>query len=244
MSNAYVYARTDGLSNPEVEPITHTAVFDDATSTCMPRERGNPGAFTAEQNTALRRALLEWWERPENKHLSQGEVGVEIGIGQQTVSAFKNGRVGASYYTGTKIAHLAGFDGVDDFFRDRGVAVPGRISRFDDPFPRRQIAATNLMQQKRIAPETYEFIKSDPEHNTYAQSVKDSVYWAAVLETADKMLARTKHEDPEAQAAQEAIQKAQARRARAARRAEKEPAKDPPKPRESSPASVRKRHAG
>lgn len=85
------------------------------------RGRGHPTVFSDNQNRQLREALISL--RP--KFPSQGALGVAIGIGQQSVARLlREEGAGFSYETATAVVRLAGYAGVDTFFRARGVATP------------------------------------------------------------------------------------------------------------------------
>lgn len=74
--------------------------------------------FTMAQNAALREALAGL------AYPSQRAAADALGIEQQNASRLMNDeRSGFSYSTGSKVAQLAGYEGVDSFFSDKGVAI-------------------------------------------------------------------------------------------------------------------------
>lgn len=82
------------------------------------RRRGHSTVFSTAQNQALRVEL----GRQIAKAGSQRATAEKLGIQQQNVARLVNERrAGFAYSTATMLARLAGFDGVDSFFRDRGV---------------------------------------------------------------------------------------------------------------------------
>jgi hypothetical protein len=82
------------------------------------RKRGHPTVFSAPQNQALRVELA----RQIARFGSQRATAEELGIQQQNVARLVNERrAGFAYSTATMLARLAGFAGVDAFFRERGV---------------------------------------------------------------------------------------------------------------------------
>lgn len=84
-----------------------------------PRRR-NQTVFTTAQNRALRGELRRLREGYE----SQAALGDAIGVEQQNAGRLLNdGASGFSYATATAVARLAGFAGVDAFFRSKGVAL-------------------------------------------------------------------------------------------------------------------------
>lgn len=86
------------------------------------RKRGHPSVFTSSQNRALRAELKALRE----KYGSQSALGDAIGIEQQNVGRLLGERdAGFSYATATAVVRLAGFGGVDAFFRSKGVALGG-----------------------------------------------------------------------------------------------------------------------
>lgn len=187
---SYVYARKSDEATSDERSFTHTPVYRTATYTCVAGERGKQQAFTDEQLEALRSAMREWKSRPENEGLSQKEVGARLKVSQQTYSKFEAGVSGAGYATATHIARLAGFDGVDSFFADRGVSVPGqRVTHtFLDPFPKRELAANKMIGLKQITPEAYDMVREDAEYNKPSHASKDGYYWSTVLEAAQRFL--------------------------------------------------------
>lgn len=177
----------------------------------MATERGKQQAFTDEQLKALRDSIKEWRARPENKALSQKEVGAKIDVSQQTYSKFEAGSIGAGYHTATKIARLVGFDGIDAFFEDRGVSVPGqKRGAHIDPFHRREIAANSMIKNGLISPEAYDIVRDDPEYNRASHETKDGPQWSLILEATERALVRQKQDQTQAQ---ERIQMANKNRA-------------------------------
>lgn len=85
------------------------------------RKRGRPTVFSPRQNRALRVELT----RLLNRFGSRARLGDAIGVAQQNASRLLNdANSGFSYATATTVAQLAGFVGVDAFFRNRGVDEP------------------------------------------------------------------------------------------------------------------------
>ena len=84
----------------------------------------------------------------------------------------------------------------------------------------------------------YEAVRDDPEYNRTEHEYKDGAYWTVVLEAADRIMARTSHEDPDQQAKQAEFLAGHKKRERAKKRSEKA-AKDA----EEAPKSARKRGA-
>ena len=119
--------------------------------------------------------MREWRAKPENATLSQKEVGRHLHVSQQTYSKFEAGSSGASYFTATHIARLAGFEGVDAFFMDRGVSVPGQKRVWADRFPRREMAAYEMIRSGQITPEAYDMVRDDPEYNMPSANVRWSL---------------------------------------------------------------------
>jgi hypothetical protein len=77
---------------------------------------GKRTIFTPAQNGALRRALLGLGF---TSHSAAAEA---LGIAQQNASRlFSDDRSGFSYLTGSRVAQLSGFEGVDAFFIAKGV---------------------------------------------------------------------------------------------------------------------------
>lgn len=131
---SYVYARNSEPASAFELPITYT---------CVPPLDHGPGMakqqmFSAEQNAALRAALQAYCD--EHGISSQAEIGRLLMIGQQTAGRFmRQKNAGIAYRTATRVAILAGFDGVDAFFSARGLA-PWLGVADPDPFPNRQQA--------------------------------------------------------------------------------------------------------
>lgn len=77
--------------------------------------------FTDEQNAELRSALRDVKRR---RHYSQQALGQLLGIEQQNVGRLLNSEAeGFSYKSATRLCRLAGYAGVDTFFRAKGVAL-------------------------------------------------------------------------------------------------------------------------
>lgn len=88
----------------------------------LKKGRGHPDVFTSAQNKALRDALREY---KTAKGVSQAEIARRLGVGQQAVGRLlTSDTAGFSYVTGTRVARLLDFVGVDTFFRSRGVTLP------------------------------------------------------------------------------------------------------------------------
>jgi len=84
------------------------------------RARGKPDVFTVSQNRALRATL----KAMHAAGASQSEIATSLDVVQQTASKLLNDpRAGFSYASATRVAQLAGFDGVDTFFAANGVAI-------------------------------------------------------------------------------------------------------------------------
>lgn len=205
----------------------------------MAAERGKQQTFTDDQLTALRDAMREWEKRAENEGLSQREIGDKLLVSQQTYSKFMGGSSGASYMTATRIARLVGFDGVDAFFADRGVSVPGQKRFFADRLPRRELAANSLIKQRKISPEAYEAVRDDPRYNGAEYDYKDGAAWTDILVATDLAMHRVHHEDPADREKQGEFLRGHKRRARAKKSAEASSDAD----REPAPKSTRKRGA-
>ncbi len=74
--------------------------------------------FSAAQNAALREALL-------TLKGSQTDIGRDLDIAQQNVARLqRDERSGFAYGTASRLVRLAGYDGVDAFFAERGCPVP------------------------------------------------------------------------------------------------------------------------
>jgi transcriptional regulator with XRE-family HTH domain len=74
--------------------------------------------FSAAQNAALRTVLL-------SLKGSQTDIGRDLGIKQQNVARLqRDERAGFAYGTAVRLVRLAGFDGVDSFFAEKGCSVP------------------------------------------------------------------------------------------------------------------------
>lgn len=98
---------------------THVLVFGDDSD--MAKNRGGkPPNFTPEQSKELRKLAKTYLDR--NK-LTQRELGERIGVEQQSISVFveKDGTI--TYVNATKLVALGGWEGVDQFFRERQVAL-------------------------------------------------------------------------------------------------------------------------
>lgn len=77
-------------------------------------------AFSPPQNAALRAVLLTM-----HADRSQSELARLLGIAQQNIARLlKDDRSGFGYATASRLAHLAGFAGVDAFLEAKGVATP------------------------------------------------------------------------------------------------------------------------
>lgn len=81
--------------------------------------------FTREQNAALRQALIAL------KYPSQAAAAEALGIEQQNASRLLRDQGGFSYATATRVAQLAGFDGVDSFFAAK--VRPDSTTNVTDP---------------------------------------------------------------------------------------------------------------
>lgn len=85
--------------------------------------RGKPEAFTAEENRALRAILRGQYEslRKQGKVKNQTQMGVLIGVGQQTAGKLLGtGASGFSRPTALKLAQLCGFDSPETMLRELG----------------------------------------------------------------------------------------------------------------------------
>lgn len=81
--------------------------------------------FTDGQNAALHVVLRDLQQR---RHYSGVALAQLLGIEQQNASRLlKSADEGFSYRSATRLVRLAGFAGVDTFFRARGVALPEEI---------------------------------------------------------------------------------------------------------------------
>lgn len=81
--------------------------------------------FGPAQNAALRSVLAGI----EQAGRSQADIGRELGIAQQNVARLlRDERAGFAYTTASLLVRLAGFEGVDAFFAEKGVPVLAPIS--------------------------------------------------------------------------------------------------------------------
>lgn len=85
--------------------------------------RGQPSAFTAEQNEALRSELAEVHAR---KSLTQAKLGEILGVNQQNAGRLLRS-AGFSYVSATRLVRFLGYAGVDTFFRAKGVRLPESV---------------------------------------------------------------------------------------------------------------------
>lgn len=85
------------------------------------RRAGRANDFTPEQNHELR-ALLH--RLKDQRDLSQVEIGRKLGVAQQNIARLlSDDTAGFSYGSATRLCHQLGYDGVDTFFRAKGVAL-------------------------------------------------------------------------------------------------------------------------
>jgi hypothetical protein len=150
------------------------------------KKRGHPSVFTPEQNEAMRQEVRRWREQEANTKLSQEAVAERLHMGQQSFSSFMRGDTGLGYLSGTMLAQLVGYMGVDELFRTHNVAHPGPVGRQNDVFPRRETTARNLIATNRISTATYDAVRTDPKWNTHDMVWREHVFWEGVLEATER----------------------------------------------------------
>lgn len=118
----YVYARKLATATTTQVLLTNTCVNVARHSYEMAEKRaGRVENFTQAQNEALREALCAYHDKQPKPMQSGEEIGKVIGVGQQAASKLMRAG-GFGYNSAERVAELAGFEHLKDFFRAKGVA--------------------------------------------------------------------------------------------------------------------------